>query len=170
MTSINWLNGTVLNVVFRWYKINRYLYQAEPKQNEKVSYCNVMIDSTWKGETCNHSSKYCTFYCEKSNDKCLPSPIYRSVNNISPIPPYEITKYAQYFNGKTFTSNNQKLSYVIRKEDVIKISEKKLNDNLPLCSTFYNGENMENYYKSIAMSEDDNSFAKIYQNYMKDIT
>ncbi|KAI3389552.1 hypothetical protein SNEBB_009567 [Seison nebaliae] len=29
---------------------------------------------------------------------------------------------------------------------------------------------MENYYKSIAMSEDDNSFAKIYQNYMKDIT
>ncbi|KAI3382996.1 hypothetical protein SNEBB_004617, partial [Seison nebaliae] len=79
MNLLNWLNGTVLDVIFRWHKINRYRYQIQPMHEEKIIYCNVMVDPSWKGETCNHSTKYCTFYCEKHDNKCLPSPIYHSV-------------------------------------------------------------------------------------------
>ncbi|KAI3384517.1 hypothetical protein SNEBB_010480 [Seison nebaliae] len=163
--KVNWLNDVILDVLFKWYKLNRYQYYL--KDGNKRLLCNVLIDEKWKGNYCNRSTQYSSFYCEKNgiNDKCAIAKDYRHIDGIAPIPKDEIKKYSKLFTPTYFWDNT--IQSGTKRYEITKTP--KNSKGLPLCVEWYNGENMERYYKTISMSEHDYSFTEIYKSYMNDI-
>ncbi|KAI3383168.1 hypothetical protein SNEBB_007682 [Seison nebaliae] len=169
MVTINWLNETIVNVIFNFYKMNRYQYFIPQSIREKITLCNVYLEDDWKESYCNHSTNYTQFYCQKQgpDDQCLEPKEYISMNHFSPLTLEETIKYDKLFVTKTFVKYRVATTLPSLR---LNVTRRELEVLPPHCSDFYSGADMANYYKSIEMSEDEYSFTEIYQNYLNDIT
>ncbi|KAI3389339.1 hypothetical protein SNEBB_005883 [Seison nebaliae] len=167
----NWLPNNVLDIIFRWYLIDRYEYYIPSSSIHKRVQCNVAIYEKWKNGYCNRSTEYSEFYCQKLNGECSNELKIPYVQNMRPISSNETFLFQKYFSSKYFfESSSNYLKMTKSNETDRRIKQEflvaKEHNKLPLCSIFYSGTHFENFYPNISQN---NTIRNIYRTYVNDI-
>ncbi|KAI3388251.1 hypothetical protein SNEBB_008445 [Seison nebaliae] len=162
----NWLPNEVLDIIFKWYLVERYEFYIPASRNRKKAICSVTVYPKWNSMYCNRSTEYSQFYCEKVDGYCHTNRKFVYVQNMRPISNKETHQYQRYFTNKYFFENSKKHFKVVEDNQTERNIQRKKRIKVPLCNTFYSGMRIENFYPNISHND---SIRNLYRIFMNDI-